>query len=1106
MKKGLRTPLSLITFLTAVITLAGISGRKTYSGLLVADISMPADTTDPDTTGGDNGQGQMTLDNPSNYTEEVEYDESSGQYIVRYKIGNLEAKPPMLMTPEEYQDYISKKQANDYWAVKTQSDAAAKAEGRDPGSSLIPTMTVNSELFNKLFGSNTIDIRPQGFAELKFGGRFQKIDNPLIPERNRSTFNFDFDQRIQMNVTGKVGDKLTLATNYDTEATFSFENQTKLEWSGDEDDIIKKIELGNVSLPVNSSLINGAQSLFGVKGKFQFGKLTVTGVVSEQQSQSSSINVQGGATTTEFEVGIDQYEANRHYFLSHYFRNKYEAALSTRPMISTQTQITKVEVWVTNTRQATEDNRNVVAFMDLGENDGEYAYRSTDAGLPGPRIFGRFNSPQRFPDNRNNSLNPEQIQNDVPGVRNISTATSSLSAAGYQEAIEFTELSNARRLSPNEYTFDPQLGYISLNSALNADEVLAVSFQFTAGGKTFQVGEFSTDGITPPKTLILKLLKSTILSVKIPMWDLMMKNIYSLNAYQVNRDDFRLEVLYRNDETGTPIPFLPEGNLSDQLLLRVTGLDTLNSNNDPQPDGFFDFIPQVTINPQNGRIIFPYLEPFGSNLAKKIDDEEIREKYVFQQLYDSTRFKAQNETQLNKYLLKGEFKSSSSSEISLNAFNVPKGSVKVTAGGQTLTEGVHYTVDYNLGRVKIIDEGILNSGTGIKVDFENNAVFNFQTRNFLGVNGEYRFSDKLSVGATLVRLSEKPLTQKVNIGSEPIANTMWGMNANFSDDAPYLTRAVDAIPFIDTKEKSTITLGGEFANLIPGSPRGIEIDGEPTTYLDDFESSQTTIDLRNPIAWKLASTPASQPNLFPEGAESGLANGYNRAHLSWYTIDPLFHREDGSAPSNINDNRELQSGQFVRRVYVKEVFPNIQLQPSDIQNIPMLDLAFYPDKRGPYNFDVEPTAFSAGLLPDESGDLASPTSRWGGIMRDLTTTNFEEQNIEFIQFWIMDPYVYDATPVNNDHTNAPDFKGPDPRNGGDLYFNLGSVSEDILKDGQQAIENGIPADGDYSKLDSTAWGLVPKVRPTVVAFENDPATRAAQDVGYDLLSTAQERA
>ncbi len=1088
----LRT-LVLLFFVAAVFTLSGLTSKRPH---VVAPHEIweqvVADSTEPDTTlpyPFDAEEGGLYLNNPSNYTEEVDYDPETNQYIVTQKIGNLNARPPMFMTPEEYREYVARKQVDDYWKSKTQSEEAAKAEGRDPGSSLIPQIQVNSETFARIFGSNTIDIRPQGYAQLSFGGRIQKIDNPLIPERNRSVFNFDFDQRIQMNVTGKIGEKLQINTNYDTEATFSFENQMKVEFTGDEDDIIKKIEMGNVSLPLNSSLMSGAQSLFGVKGQFQFGKLRLTGVFSEQRSQSSSVNVQGGATTTDFEINADQYEANKHFFLSHYFRDNYERFLSQMPLIISPVQITKVEVWVTNTRSETEDTRNIVAFMDLGERDNSRAYRNTAANRPGYSIFGRFFPYRGFPDNRNNALSPEVLEQNFNGVRDIARVNQVLNSSGFEEAIEYVELANARKLRPTEFSFDPQLGYISLSSSLNQDEVLAVAFQFTAGGKTYQVGEFSTDGVSPPQNLIVKMLKSTVLNVKAPMWDLMMKNVYSLSAFQVNQEDFRLNVLYRDDERGTPIPFLPDGSLSDTLLLQVMELDRLNNNNDPQPDGFFDFVPGITIRPQTGRIIFPVLEPFGSNLSRKLDTEESKEKYVFQELYDSTRFKAQNETELNKYLLKGTFKSSSSSEISLNAFNIPQGSVTVSAGGAQLVENVDYTVDYNLGRVRIINEGILNSGIPIKVDFENNSLFNFQTKTFTGLNAEYEVNQNLNVGATILRLSERPLTQKTNIGDEPIANTMFGFNGTYTKEAPYLTRAVDAIPFVETKAKSNITVQGEYAQLVPGSPRGIEIGGEPTTYLDDFESSQTSIDIRNPRAWQLASVPGGQPDLFPEYDNNDLSYGFNRARMAWYTVDPLFYGTESRTPDFLKDNPALQSEQYTRAVFLEEVFPELEIDRSQVQNIAVLDLAYYPEERGPYNFDVEATDVSAGI--SGSGNLLRPATRWAGIMRDLSSTNFEEQNIEFIQFWMMDPFLEETG-------------GSIDSAGGTLYFNLGSISEDILRDGQQAIENGRPADGDLSKLDSTIWGYAPRVRPPIIAFDNDPASRSAQDIGYDLLNDEEE--
>ncbi len=1050
-----------------------------------------ADSSNPDSTlpYPINGAGNLYLNNPSNYTTEVVFDPVSGQYIIYEKIGELYAKPPMFMSPEEYRAYIYSKQVDDYWSSKVASESKANDGTGRENAGLIPQIQVNSEAFGKVFGSDIIEIRPQGAAELRFGIRYQKIENPSLPVRNQKTFNFDFDQRIQMNVTGKIGDRLSLGINYDTEATFAFENKMKLEYEGGEDDIIKKLEMGNVNLPVNSALITGAQSLFGVKGQFQFGKTTVTAVFSEQRSQSQSINVQGGGTTNDFLIWGDQYEANRHFFLAQYFRDNYETSLQSMPIVNSTVQITKIEVWVTNRRSATQNLRNIVAFMDLGESKTD-AYRNDDANLPGYQIFPSPVPNQfAYPNNGNNKLNPATISAEIPGVRDISTVNGDLVANGFEEASEFIELANARMLEANQYTFHQQLGYITLNQSLNQDEVLAVSYQYTANGRTYQVGEFSNDGVSPPKSLIMKMLKSTILNVKIPLWDLMMKNVYSLGAFQVDQQDFYLEIGYMNDETGVPIPLLPSGNLKDELLLRVMEMDRLNNNNDPQPDGIFDFVEGITINKQNGRIMFPVLEPFGSNLANKLTNAEDREKYVFQELYDSTRFVAQNQTSLNKYIIRGKYKSASGSEISLNAFNIPKGSVSVTAGGTKLVENQDYTVDYTLGRVKILNEGILNSGVPIQVGFENNTLFNVQTKTFMGATFDHRVNKNLNFGGSLLHLTERPLTQKTNIGDEPISNTIWGLNGNYENEMPMLTRFVDAIPFIDTKEPSRITAQGEFAHLIPGSPKGIEINGTATTYIDDFESTQTTIDLRGLSNWHLASVPGNQPDLFPEAAyNNDVTYGFNRAKLAWYIIDPIFYNNNSQTPENIRADKEITSDQRQRMVPILEVFPNTSISNNQAQNIAMFDLAYYPQERGPYNFDVEGApGISSGI--DANGNLLDPETRWAGIMRSLQINNFEEQNIEFIQFWVMDPFLED--PANQ---------------GGDLYFNLGNISEDVLKDGRQSFENGMDPLTGLASLDSTVWGYVPKVQPITEFFDNDATTRPSQDVGYDVMDDDLERA
>ncbi len=1055
----------------------------------------------PDSTEGDSlrypedYKSGMYLKNPKNFTTTVDYDPVSNMYIVTRKIGDTPVGLPLYLTPEEFRKYIYSNQDKEYWDNKSGSgEAAGKAtdpNAREEATAVVPQFIVGGDAFKNIFGSNLIEIRPQGSATLTLGGRFQTIDNPIIPERNRSTFNLVFNQRIQMNVTGKIGTRLNMGINYDTDATFQFENTMKTEYTGEEDDIIQKLEFGNINMPLNSSLITGAQSLRGVKGQFQFGKTTVTTVLSEQMSQTSSINVQGGGTTQEFMIQADQYEANRHYFLSHYFRDNYERFLSNMPIITSPVQITRIEVWVTNRRAETQNVRNIVAFMDLGERDeANAAYRARDNNRPGPSIFTRINDRRdpQLPHNQMNSLNPVQSELDYPGLRSNSQASTVLGNSGFIQGVEFEDLTNARLLNPNEFTFHPQLGYVSLNQSLNQDEVLGVAFQYTANGKTYQVGEFSNDGAAPPKSLVVKMLKATLLDVRVPMWDLMMKNVYSLNAFQVNQEDFRLEVIYWNDETGVPIPFLPEGNLSGDLLLRVMNLDRVNNNGDPLPDGFFDFVSGVTILPQNGRIIIPLVEPFGSHLNRKLDTEEARRRYVFQELYDSTRFRAQEQTGLNKFFLRGRYKSASGSEIMLNAINVPKGSVSVTAGGSRLTEGVHYTVDYTLGRVRIIDDGILNSGMPIKVDFENNAMFGANVRNFVGLNVDHRFNENFNLGGTLLHLRERPFTQKVNIGSEPIANTMVGLNTQYSKEAPFLTRLVDNIPFISTKAKSTINAQAEVARLFPGTPNAIKLQGEEVTYIDDFESAQTIIDIRNANQWQMASVPDGQPDLFPEASRNNdISYGYNRARLAWYILDPLFFMSNSQTPPNVRADKDMQSNHYMREILVREVFPNLQLDPAMPRNIPMLDLAYFPNERGPYNYDVEgEPGISAGM--NQEGELNNPRSRWGGIMRSLQTNNFEEQNIEFIQFWMLDPFLED-----------PDLTG------GDLYINLGNISEDILKDGRQSFENGIPPNGDFSKVDSTVWGYVPKIQPQVAAFDNEPGAREAQDVGLDGLNDEQER-
>ncbi len=1061
----------LINIFTSLVTVLLFTAVNVYAQEIPAD---KIDSTSTRNKLNDNRLPFQPTENPrgvnmklpSNYTKSVEYDPKLNEYVFKEKIGKLDYSMPYSMNMQEYRQFEAKNAKNSYWIDRR------KADKGETSKSFIPKLNIGGEAFDKIFGTNVINIVPQGSAELIFGVNTSKTENPNISARLQKSSTFDFQQKIQMNVTGNIGDKMKLGINYNTEATFDFENKTKLEYTGKDDEIIRKIEAGNVTLPLSGSLITGSQSLFGLKTELQFGKLTVTSVFSQQKGESSAIEVKGGAQVNEFEIPIDQYDANKHYFLSQFFRNRYEEALKTLPLINSGFIITRMEVWVTNKVSATENVRNIVAFMDLAEGK-QFNIITNFKTVP-------ITQPRdSFPRNEINSLYSSVTAlggaYNVRNIKNVASNLSSLEASDFRNGQDYEKMENAKKLKETEYTFNPKLGYISLNSALNSNEILAVAYEYTYQGRTYNVGELSSLGVNAGEALVVKLLKGQNFTPRLPNWKLMMKNVYSLGAYQVSKANFQLQVVYQDDKNGTAINYIPETQTSKKLLLKLLRLDNLNTNNDPTPDGVFDFVEGVTINSTNGRIYFPVLEPFGSFLGKTLKDtlpSSVLEKYVFQELYDNTQTKARQSADKNKFKLKGTYESTSGSDIALNAMNVPQGSVIVTAGGRKLVENADFTVDYALGRVKIIDQGLIESGVPIKISLESNSLFSFQTKTMVGTHLNYKFSNNFNLGATVLNLTERPLTTKVNIGDEPISNTIWGINGTYTTKSQLLTTLIDKLPFIQTKEISSFTVDGEFAHLIPGHSKAINKSG--TSYIDDFEGCETSIDLKQPYSWSLASTPS-------EFAESKFNNdlryGYNRAKLAWYTIDPLFLRDNSTTPANIRKNKQISP--YVTEVYEQDIFKNKDNANNTPSNISVLNLAYYPKERGPYNYET--TKVNA------DGTLQEPNIRWGGIQREVPTKDFEAANVQFIEFWLMDPFLGNST-----------------SSGGNLYFNLGSVSEDVLKDSRKSFENGLPVSADSAYVDTTTvWGQTPTTQSLVDAFVQ--GAQDAQDVGLDGLNKEGEQ-
>lgn len=1023
----------------------------------------------------------LLLKDPASLLLDLEID-TGNNYTIYEKIGEVTYRPTSFMTFEEFNRYQTEKLEKDYWKERS---TGLDGESAVSGRRLIPLL-YTSPVMDRIFGGSYVDIQTNGFVNLDFGGRWQKVANPSIPVRQQRNGGFNYNQQISMNVVGKVGEKLAITANFDNNNSFDFQNKLKVDYTGYDEDIIKKIEIGNVSMPVTNSLISGGQALFGVKTQMQFGKLFVTGIVSRQQGRSEVINVESGFQGREFDIRASNYDENRHFFLGHFFRDNYERWLSSLPQVISGLNITRIEVYSLNRNNDTQTLRNLVALMDLGE--GSRIHRPTNENI------GRGNG---GPNDNAANLLFNALRND-PTVRSIDQVSDHLTRSyGLERSIDFERVTSARKLDEREFFVNRQLGYITMLRKLQNDEVLAVAYEYTYNGRRYKVGELMEDYQNLPETdaIILKMLRPTRINTRVPTWDLMMKNIYNLNATQVDPKGFMLRIQYRDDLTGIDNPSLHEGALTkDQPLIRLLGLDQLNPNNDPAPDGNFDFIDGVTMDTRNGNIIFPVLEPFGRTLRRFFDpvtEQNFINKYVYDTLYRTTKADAELVASRNKFFIVGRFMAGSASEIALPGINISENSVRVTAGSTPLTEGLDYTVDYNLGRVRIINQGILNSGKQIQIAYEKADLFNFQTRWLTGAHFDYRLSEDVNFGATIMHLNERPGgVSRFKVGDEPTRNTKYGLNLSVRKESRLLTKMVDALPFVSTKETSSVNFNGEFAQLIPGTSN--LINGEQTSYIDDFETAIIPINLGNgPFSWQLSSTPATPDNRFDLSSQTpgNLGYTYKRAKLSWYIVDPVFYLNSSiNKPPNI-------SSQDVQNHYVRAISPQEVFRQQDRQlvntNLPVFDIAYYPNERGQYNYNTDLTS---------EGFLRNPTSNYAGITKALTNeVDFDKTNVEYLEFWMMDPFIQgDRGRVLDGVFNQ------NNTTGGELIFNLGDVSEDIMKDGRHAFENGLPADYDPAKTALNEWGRTTTQQYLNNFFDNNPTSRANQDVGLDGLKSEDE--
>ena len=1011
-------------------------------------------------------QSPLDLQRPDNMKYDVVYNDTLNRFVIGNRMGNTWLSAPIMLTPEEYNSWTEMNERSAFFRKK--NDEIYQAKGKEKFD--FSDMHFDLGPAEKIFGPGGIRVRTQGSAELKLGMNKKSIDNPSLPIRNRKTTMMNFDEKINLNVNGKVGDKVNMNLNYNTDATLDYDAQNmKLKYDGKEDEIIKLVEAGNVSFPSNSSLIKGASSLFGVRTDMQFGKLKLQMVASQKKSASKSVSSRGGVQLTPFEINVADYEENRHFFLSRYFRNHYDEWMQKLPNLVTGITINRVEIWVTNKSGTTANTRNIVALTDLGEASKISNPMWTATGL--------------VPSNRANT-EYQAMTTQYVAARDIDQAAATLEGAGLVGGADFEKLESARLLSSSEYTVNTALGYVSLKTGIQTDQVLAVAYEYTSGGVTYQVGEFASDITDTKQALFVKSLKNTSCNPQQGNWDLMMKNVYYL-ASNIEKEKFRLDVKYQSDTTGVYLSYIPEQRVKNTPIIRVLGADRLDNNNKAHSNGYYDYVEGYTVS--NGRVFIPKVEPFGSYirdyLVKNGVAADAAEKYAFTELYDSTKTVARQIAEKNKYQMVGQFKGSSANVISLDAYNVPQGSVVVTAGGVTLIEGTDYSVDYNAGEVTILNQSIIDAGTSVNVSLESNTDYGQTRKTMFGVNWEYDFSKNFQMSGTLQHLSEQALTTKVSMGSEPLKNTLWGVNLNWKKESQWLTNVLDKIPFLHLTQPSQISFTSEFAQLLAGEAGGTQ---DNASYIDDFENTKNGIDVMTPTSWFISSVPSLN---FKEdyNDKTGLTSGFHRSRLAWYCIDPLFTRRGSSlTPGHIKSDLKQLSNHYVREVYVKELFPLRQQNSYQgaTNTLSVLNLAYYPSEPGPYNFNVE------DLQAD--GTLKNPQLNWGGMMRKLDTNDFEQANIEYIEFWLLDPFLY-----SREQPDANEY-------GGDFYINLGEVSEDILRDGKKFYESGMPVDGSKS-FTYTQWGKIPTQSTVTYAFATTSGSRALQDVGFNGLTDAEEQ-
>lgn len=909
------------------------------------------------------------------FRREVTLDTSGSKMLFHESVAGEDVKASVELP---LQEYIKQRQRHEFKKMLA-------AEARKPGpltgkkdiGELMSAITkiqipIPSNPILSIFGKPEINLNISGAVDIKAGFRNTKSDQTQISQLDQSRNEPDFSQEVQVLVNGTVGDKLNILADWNTQRTFEYENQLKIKYTGYEDEIVQSVEAGNVSLQTPSSYIGSSQALFGVKARFQTGPLTLTTLASQKKGQIKEVSVTGGAQELPFEFRAWNYASNHFFIDTLPYRAFYEPYYAQEPITVTtemlDNQVVEEEVWVeliTNDPTQTAVARRGKAFITLPSRGTGY-----DSTL---------------------RLTPEQN--------------------GTIETSRFIPL------DPSQYSLDTYLGVISLPSSVQDQQIVAISYRRANGT---QFGEFARDlaDTSGGRPLILKMIKpknllsnGTNYSVA---WNMMLKNIYNLPGIGRNlkREGFVLDIfrITAGQEDRNSILNVP--------LLKIFGFDKYNSDDTPNStgDGFFDFRPNRTIDQARAEVIFPTLRPFDRGIKEAFPVLEDTSEFLFREIYDTTRTFAQQSLR-DKYVIRGKATGEVSSKYNLG-FNVVEGSVQVLLDGQALVPNLDYTVDYIIGEIVIRNDRALVPGANLQIKYEQNDLFQLASKTLLAVRGDLALSQSTNLGFTVMNLNQQTLSDKVRLGEEPNRNTIFGVDGATSVNLPFVTRGLDALPLLQTRESSTLRISGEAAYMLPDpntKKSTIASDeGQSIAYIDDFEGAKRTIPLGITYTqWTQASPPKDSVSNEILGT-ADTSKMMSKGKMIWYNV----------LPSDVP---------------LTQIYP--EKRPGNVANdiVTVLDFKYSPRTRGQFNHS-----------PDLTSTL-TPSKNWGGVMKPIsvTSTNLINENINFIELWMR-------------VEQAPE--------GSKMIIDLGSISERAVPNGKNS--NSLLPNSEDLVLSSTPSGTL----------------------------------